>query len=189
MKRMTMIVAALVGSMLMVSAVASAAKPEPSAKKLTQQLCKAERKADKNAFKATYGKRAMRTCKKGEKSEVKAEIRNASQECRAERDADEDAFNEKYGSNKNGKNAFGKCVSSSVKDEISDDVEEFENAAKECKAERAEDRDAFKETYGSNKNGKNAFGKCVSSKSADADEEDDSEEEPTEDAPEEEPTA
>ena len=40
----------------------------------------------------------------------------------------------------------------------------FKNAAKECKAERKEDPDAFKEKYGTNKNGKNAFGKCVSSK-------------------------
>jgi PKD domain len=41
----------------------------------------------------------------------------------------------------------------------------FKNAAKECKAEREDDPDAFKEKYGTNKNGKNAFGKCVSSKS------------------------
>ena len=39
------------------------------------------------------------------------------------------------------------------------------NAAKECKAERAEiGGEAFREKYGSNKNGKNAFGKCVASK-------------------------
>jgi len=40
----------------------------------------------------------------------------------------------------------------------------FKNAAKECKAERKADPVAFKEKYGTNKNGKNAFGKCVSSK-------------------------
>ncbi len=39
---------------------------------------------------------------------------NAAQECRAERDADEALFAETYGSNKNGKNAFGKCVSGKV---------------------------------------------------------------------------
>ena len=39
------------------------------------------------------------------------------------------------------------------------------NAAKLCKAERAEiGVEAFREKYGNNKNGKNAFGKCVSSK-------------------------
>ena len=39
------------------------------------------------------------------------------------------------------------------------------NAAKECRAERGDTdatREAFREQYGTNKNGKNAFGKCVS---------------------------
>ncbi|HKJ35241.1 MAG TPA: hypothetical protein VKA36_01620 [Solirubrobacterales bacterium] len=171
MKRMTMILVALIGSALMVSAVASAAKPNKEAKKLAQQQCKAEKKADKKAFKATYGKRAMRTCKKGEKSEIKDEIRNAAQECKAERAEDKDAFGDKYGTGKKGKNAYGKCVSSKSKAEVEAEVEAFENAAKECKSERRDDRDAFKETYGSNKNGKNALGKCVSSKVKDAEEE------------------
>jgi hypothetical protein len=39
------------------------------------------------------------------------------------------------------------------------------NAARACKAERAEiGVGAFRDQYGTNKNGKNAFGKCVSSK-------------------------
>ena len=38
------------------------------------------------------------------------------------------------------------------------------NAAKECKAERAEDPAAFRTKYGTNKNGNNAYGKCVSKK-------------------------
>ena len=41
---------------------------------------------------------------------------------------------------------------------------EFKNAAKECRAEREADPDAFEETYGTNGNKKNAFGKCVSTK-------------------------
>jgi hypothetical protein len=36
---------------------------------------------------------------------------NAAHECAAERDADRKAFEETYGTNKNKKNAFGKCVS------------------------------------------------------------------------------
>jgi hypothetical protein len=44
------------------------------------------------------------------------------------------------------------------------EVAETKNAARECAAERATDRAAFKEEYGTNKNGKNAFGKCVSRK-------------------------
>jgi len=43
-------------------------------------------------------------------------------------------------------------------------TETFKNAAKECKAERAKDADAFAAKWGTNANKKNAFGKCVSSK-------------------------
>jgi hypothetical protein len=168
MKKMTTMLVALLSASLMVAAVAGAAKPNIDAKKLAQQQCKAEKKADKGAFKATYGKRAMRTCKQGAKDELKQDVRNAAQECKAERAEDRDAFGDKYGSNKNGKNAYGKCVSSKVKAEMRENVETFKNAAKECKAERAEDRDAFRDKYGSNKNGKNALGKCVSSKVKDA---------------------
>ncbi len=48
----------------------------------------------------------------------KAEKANASRECRAEREQiGVEAFNEKYGSNENKRNAFGKCVSSKVKED------------------------------------------------------------------------
>jgi hypothetical protein len=49
-----------------------------------------------------------------------------------------------------------------VRAEGKEDVAEFRNAAKECKAERAEDPEAFREAYGTNENGRNALGKCVS---------------------------
>jgi uncharacterized membrane protein YdfJ with MMPL/SSD domain len=90
--------------------------------------------------------------------------------CRAERGttaASIAAFAEKYGTNKNKKNAFGKCVSSKSKDE-EDEANEDENntnASKTCKAERgttAASIAAFAEKYGTNENKKNAFGKCVS---------------------------
>jgi hypothetical protein len=42
---------------------------------------------------------------------------NAAHECAAERDADRQAFTEKYGTNKNKKNAFGKCVSQKAHDD------------------------------------------------------------------------
>ncbi len=176
MKRLTATLVAVIGAVLVFSALATAGKPEDKdARKLAAQQCHAEKKADKAAFKATYGKRAMRTCIKGEKTDAKAESKAAKQACKDERAADEDLFGETYGTNKNGKNAYGKCVSAKVDEEDSSDVEGFKNAAKECKSERAADRDAFKETYGSNKNGKNAYGKCVSAKSDAADDE----EEPT----------
>ena len=97
----------------------------------------------------------------------KTDRTNAAKECRAERgttDATREAFRVKYGTNKNGKNAFGKCVSGTSKEEKAERQAAVKNAAKECKAERDADAVAFSETYGTNKNGKNAFGKCVSSK-------------------------
>jgi Ni/Co efflux regulator RcnB len=42
-----------------------------------------------------------------------------------------------------------------------------QHAAKECKAERADDPAAFQKKYGTNHNGRNAFGKCVSQKAKD----------------------
>lgn len=49
--------------------------------------------------------------------------------------------------------------------------DEAQNAAQECKAERAADPVVFAEKYGKNKNKKNAYGKCVSSKTTEATEE------------------
>jgi uncharacterized membrane protein YdfJ with MMPL/SSD domain len=94
--------------------------------------------------------------------------------CRAERGttaASIAAFAEKYGTNKNKKNAFGKCVSSKSKDEDDEDEagedksKNKTNASKACKAERgttAASIAAFAEKYGTNENKRNAFGKCVS---------------------------
>ncbi len=87
----------------------------------TAKACADLKKADKAAFKATYGKHAMRTCKKGEKPAAEettpAEFKNAAKECRAERDADPEAFQETYGTNGKKKNAFGKCVSAKVQEQ------------------------------------------------------------------------
>ena len=46
-----------------------------------------------------------------------------------------------------------------VKADESVDVEEFKNAAKECKAAQVRRSGAFAEAWG---DGKNAYGKCVS---------------------------
>lgn len=171
MRKMMIICVAVLGSALAFSAVASAGKPaNKSAKKLAAAQCKAEKKADKRAFKATYGKRAMRTCKKGEKSEIKSEIRNAAQECKAERAEDKEAFKGTYGTNKNGKNAFGKCVSSKVKEATTEEVEAFKNAAQECRDLRRTNEELFQDEYGTNKNKRNALGKCVSSMVKEAEE-------------------
>src|SRR6476646_4050424 len=100
--------------------------------------------------------------------------KNAAKLCMAERTAmGVDAFQKKYGTNKNLRNAFGKCVSSKSKDDKDekaddDDKNEQSNgaAAKACKTERSSiGAEAFAKKYGTNHNLKNAFGKCVSGKS------------------------
>ena len=89
------------------------------------KACTALKKADKAAFAATYGDRAMRTCMKGEGPAADVttpgEFKNAAKECRAERAADSMLFADTYGSNANGKNAFGKCVSQKARDRGGDD--------------------------------------------------------------------
>ena len=109
------------------------------------------------------------------------DVRNASQECRAERGttaASREAFRAKYGTNQNGRNAFGRCVSQTSREEEQQREESRENAAKECKAERGntpESRAAFAEKYGTNRNNRNAFGRCVSQNAQENKEEQDAE--------------
>jgi hypothetical protein len=149
---------------------AASAKPDaPKANQVAAKLCKAEKHADKAAFKATYGKHAMRECKRSNRGEVADTIRNASQQCKADREADPAAFAEAWGS---GPNAHGKCVSATVRElAIEEPVEEFQNAAQACRDERKADPEAFAENYGSNHNQRNAFGKCVSEAVREAEEE------------------
>jgi hypothetical protein len=73
-----------------------------------------------------------------------------------------DAFRQLYGSPAGAKNAFGKCVSKFAREEETQREEAHSNAAKTCKAERAEDEAAFNTKYGKNESDKNAYGKCVS---------------------------
>ncbi len=95
------------------------------------KTCKAERRADPNAFaqkygtnknkKNAYGKCVSQTAKAlkaaaDAKDAAKAEARKeAAKDCAAERAAGADAFKQKYGTNKNKRNAFGKCVSAAAK--------------------------------------------------------------------------
>ena len=84
----------------------------------------------------------------------------AKAECKAERGktaATREAFRTKY-------RGFADCVKGTAEEEEAEGETALRNAAKECKAERAADQDAFAEKYGTNANKKNAFGKCVSQK-------------------------
>ena len=95
---------------------------------------------------------------------------DAAKKCKAERQrVGHQAFEDAHGTNKNKRNAFGKCVSSKSKDkdDAEDDNGEKDDAAatKACRSERASmPADAFAKRYGTNHNLKNAFGKCVSGK-------------------------
>jgi hypothetical protein len=101
-----------------------------------------------------------------------ANFKNAAKYCKALRAAAGDAnFKAMFGG---GKNAYGKCVSKAARRDQKQEDQARTNAAKQCKAERAQNPDEFKaahggktfaEFYGTNKNNKNAFGKCVSRKS------------------------
>ena len=157
-------------------------------KSLAAKQCAAQKKEDKAAFKALFGKHATRECKRDAVVEIQNDRTNAAQECRAERDEiGDEAFAEQHGTNEPGgenaqgtdRNAFGKCVSGKVKDEVDEEVEAFANAASECRDAREEDPEGFRETWGTNSPKgekskgakKNALGKCVSSTVREADSE------------------
>jgi len=103
------------------------AKAQPAAaaeQKNAAQTCKAERDVDPAAFAAKYGnnanqKNALGKCVSGKTQEATEEATedrvDAASTCKTERDAGPAAFKEKYGTNKNKKNAFGKCVSATAK--------------------------------------------------------------------------
>jgi|tagenome__1003787_1003787.scaffolds.fasta_scaffold20439444_2 hypothetical protein len=66
--------------------------------------CKAERASiGKDAFKAKYGKHALRKC-------VRTQVKSARQACTTERAADKAAFRTKYGKGAKHRNAFRRCV-------------------------------------------------------------------------------
>jgi hypothetical protein len=165
---------------LAVPAVAIAEdQPSDQNKQNAQQYCRDLRDASgKDNFRSMFGggKNAFGKCvsqnaKKDQKQEQTAR-ENASKQCDAEEAQDPQAFKQKYGTGKNGKNAHGKCVSQKAKENKAKADETDQNdvkAAKQCKAEKSQDPEAFKQKYGTNKNKRNAFGKCVSQRSHELD--------------------
>jgi hypothetical protein len=91
---------------------------------------------------------------------TKQDKTSAAKECKLERgttDESKAAFAAKYAN-------FGTCVSARAKQETAERRAAKRNAARDCRAERADDPAAFAAKYGTNGNKKNAFGKCVSAK-------------------------
>ena len=164
-------------------AAASAADPAPSDFKNAAKYCKALKAASGSNFatlfgtkKNAYGKCVSSTAKKQaakDDTQAREAVSNAAKECKAERDDPGFAaahggktFEQFYGTNKNGKNAYGKCVSGKAKakkaaadQEDKAKQDDRVNAAKSCKKAKKEDADQFAEDYGTKRN---AFGKCVS---------------------------
>jgi hypothetical protein len=73
------------------------------------------------------------------------------------------SFDEVYGTGPQHRQAFQNCVASKLQTATTEAQSDTKNAAKECKAERANMPAAdFRSKYGKNENDRNAFGKCVS---------------------------
>ena len=149
---------------LAVPAGALAVDQAPSPDDLAKAACKSEKaQMGTKTFAATYAassaSRATEACVAKRDGRAAADVKNAAKECKAERAADPAAFTKKYGTNKNGRNAYGKCVSAKAREAIQQTVEARVNAARTCKNLKAEQRAAFESAYGTTKN---AFGKCVS---------------------------
>ncbi len=185
--RNQLVALAAIAAALALPAGALAAAPSKADKRNASKQCRAERgttSATREAFARKYGTNANKSNAFGkcvsqkareELRERRAAKRQGARECRAERaEIGREDFAKKYGTNKNNRNAFGKCVSREAKKaKRAMDREDREarieqrNAAKDCDAERgttAESRKAFAAKHGTNKNQKNAFGKCVSQK-------------------------
>jgi hypothetical protein len=86
--------------------------------------CKTEQAADPEAFKDKYGTnknksnaygKCVSALAKASDQEDQDNTINAAKQCKAERKLDPAAFKDKYGTNKNKRNAFGKCVSAVAK--------------------------------------------------------------------------
>ncbi|MEX1142524.1 MAG: hypothetical protein WD993_06795 [Thermoleophilaceae bacterium] len=120
------------------TAIAKPVKPTKADRTNAAKDCKAERaeigvEAFREKYGANKGKRnAFGKCvsqgARAEARERRAERRNAAKDCRAEREeVGVEAFREKYGSNKKTKrNAFGKCVSQTVRENREDEETEVE---------------------------------------------------------------
>ncbi len=151
-------------------AFAEAVKAVSSAKKVTVRNAYGKCVSSQAKAEAKDDQQALSTAK----SDCKAEQAQTDEEFAAAHDGK--TFAQFYGTNKNGKNAYGKCVSQHARAEQAQADQENKDelsAAKACKAEKAQsdadfsgahDGKTFTQFYGTNKNGRNAFGKCVSSK-------------------------
>jgi hypothetical protein len=174
------LLAALTAGLVLVPAVALAeTTPTGQDRANAARLCSAQRTAmGVPAFKLLYGTNADRSNAFGKCVSKLARLQvqnreNAAKQCRSEQNDptfaathDGKTFEQFYGTGK-GKNAFGRCVSTKAKAASAEQQQATINAAKACKAERAQmGAAAFRAKYGTNPNKRDAFGKCVSLKAS-----------------------
>jgi hypothetical protein len=160
------LIAAVAALALPVSVAAAEDSTTPSPREAAMATCKTQRaEIGKTAFKALYGANGYGRCVNKTTKTEQANASEARTDCKAEQaDAnfaaghDGKTFDQFYGTNKNGKNAYGKCVSGKAKAASKEDTKTIVNAAKTCKKQRSEDPAGFAQWGGK----KNAFGKCVS---------------------------
>jgi hypothetical protein len=143
---------------------AAFADDTPSPTDVAQAACKSEKaQMGTRTFKATYAAStafaATTACVAKRDGGAETALKNAAKACKAERAADPAAFTTKYGTNKNGRNAYGKCVSAKARVTAAQQTQARVNAAKACKKLKTEQKVAFEQAYGTKKN---AFAKCVS---------------------------
>jgi hypothetical protein len=188
--KITKTIALAAATMAVAAVPATALASSASDHSQAQKQCRSEQKSmGKATFDKTFGtssndKSAFGKCvshnQKQDSSDESTAQKNAAKTCKAQQNDPKFAdshggktFDQFYGTNKNGKNAFGKCVSQTAKAAASKmeakQVKAEENAAKTCKTQASDPKFAanhggqtFAQFYGKNKNDKNAFGKCVS---------------------------
>jgi hypothetical protein len=159
--------------------VVPAAFADDSSGDSSAAACKALQKTAPAMFGSGKTYKNLGSCVSAKSKQSDENASNAAKTCKAEQ-ADANfagghggkSFSDYYGTSGNGKgkgNAFGKCVSGKAKSETDAENKAELNAAKQCKAQRADSGFAgnhggksFGDFYGTNRNKRNAFGKCVS---------------------------
>jgi hypothetical protein len=127
----------IIAAVVALLALPAAAVAQDTAAPTAKDACKAEKhEVGTKLFKQTYAAKsaakAMSACVDAREPAVEDAAKNAAHECKAERSADPAAFGEKYGTNKNKKNAYGKCVSSKSTEATEEETDARVNAAKDC---------------------------------------------------------
>ena len=149
-----LIVATAALAVLVPAGLAGATPKPPSKTGSANTSCKQLRKSlGATTFRQTYGTNhnranAMGKCRSAERKALKKDAAAAKASCKAK--------------GKKHTGATGTCVAKATKAKTKARHKAIVNAAKTCKAERAQDAAAFKTTYGTNANKSNAFGRCVS---------------------------